>query len=61
LENKDPVDIYNDAAIRRAEVMDTTETRSESAAQWGYTITALFHRWNVIRLENGMAHKVFAN
>lgn len=61
LENKDPVEIYNDACIRRADCMDTTETKKTAAPQWTYSVTALFHRWNVIRLENGMVHKVFAN
>ena len=60
-ENKDPMEIYNDAAIRRAEIMDQQETRNTAAQQWTYSIGAIFHRWNVIRVENGMAHKVFAN
>lgn len=61
LENKDPVEIYNDAAIRRADIMEEIPERLTAASQWGYTIGAIFHRWNVIRVENGMPHKVFAN
>ena len=61
LETKDPVEIFNDAAIRRSEVMDSVETRNTTPKQKQYNIGALFHRWNVIRIENGMAAKVFAN
>lgn len=61
LETKDPVEIYNDAAVRRADSMDATEQKSSAAQQWSYDINVIFHRWNVIRIQNGMAHKVFAN
>lgn len=61
LEHKDPIEIFNDAAVRRGDTIDATEIRGPPTAQWGYTTTALFHRWNIIRVENGLANRVFAN
>lgn len=60
-DNKDPLEVFNDAAIRRASIMDATETTGTASQQWSYRIYSIFHRWNVLRIENGMAHKVFAN